>query len=377
MTAAVSPITRQTVGRTFIVAISLLAAAALAQVSAVAWLFLLRYDRSAPNYLAQTTGADKGLTSNRDFSDPFADALTIVPAMQGLTTAPPVLGAATPPPAAPRPAPFSPQLVNPDAIGDGTTQDRLAEIVEQAKLLRERGDTYAAITKLKEAQALDSRNPLPYAELAMTYEKMGSTDKANEQWEKIYAMGEAAGPIYYAAAQGRKSADKERALRQAQANGGSGLDSTPGETVGLTPASRLGFQEITKQEVSDTSVRRRFVLRVPIRARSRARIDPKYVTVQVVFYDVISGRTLERTKADVSYRFTSPPADWADEDIEILEVEYSLPSVAQGEPTEDRKYYGYIASIYYKNALQDFRSEPSRLGQQAPPPQTIPQEIAP
>jgi hypothetical protein len=41
---------------------------------------------------------------------------------------------------------------------------------------------------------------------------------------------------------------------------------------------------------------------------------------------------------------------------------------------EDRKYYGYIVSLYYKNALQDYKSDPPALAQIAVPPAALAQD---
>ena len=251
--------------------------------------------------------------------------------------------------------------------------------------MRERGDTYASVTKLREAEAMGEENPLPTAELAMTYEKMGFTEKAAECWKRIYEMGESAG-VYYAAAQGRFNASQAEAIRAANATGapaapgvaaahseivtpgaGSAAATGPkGEMVGLNPTCKFGLQEITRQDETDMSAKRKFVLRVPVKAKPRARIDVHDVIVQVVFYDVVNGRSLDKTNAQVSYKWSSPPADWADDDVEVLEVSYNLPDLHVSD--EDRKYYGYVVSVYYKNALQDFRSEPAALAQRAQPP---------
>jgi len=56
------------------------------------------------------------------------------------------------------------------------------------------------------------QNPLPTAELAMTYEKMGFTEKAAECWKRIYDMGTAAG-VYFAAAEGRLKASQQAAIK--------------------------------------------------------------------------------------------------------------------------------------------------------------------
>ncbi len=371
MPAAVTPITRQSVGKTFIVAISILGVGAMAQLLAVGWLFFARF-HTAP--LPENPGGLAANSPTRDFTDPFADAslpsATASPAPA--TTPAPLTGPAqaTPPPAPPRPSPVSPMALNPQAsTPEATQQDRFNELIDQGRILRDRSDTYAAVTKLREAQALDPKNPVGLAELAMTYEKMGFADKAAEYWKRIYDMGESSN-VYYAAAEGKLNAAKAKTLLENRPD-------TSKVVVGMSPASKLGLGDITRTDEDDPNVMRRFTLHVPVKAKPRVRIDAADVVVQVVFYDVLNGKTLEKTRADVSYKWAAPPASsfWVDEDVETLEVTYTLPKTPQGEPIEDRKYYGFVASVYYKNALQDYRSDPQRLSQQAPPPRSLSQEV--
>jgi hypothetical protein len=67
--------------------------------------------------------------------------------------------------------------------------------------------------------------------------------------------------------------------------------------------------------------------------------------------------------------------NWNDSDIEILEVDYaaSTPNPKQKHP-ENRKYFGYIVRVYYKNELQDMRADPLKLLKQYPPPLTLTNE---
>ena len=102
----------------------------------------------------------------------------------------------------------------------------------------------------------------------------------------------------------------------------------------------------------------------------------KDVSIQVLFYDQINGHTLERTNATRNWKWSSAPVDWLDENVETLEIEYR-----QGAPlkptAEERRYFGYVASLYYQDKLVDSKSEPPRHGQQYPPPRILSKEVAP
>lgn len=346
-------------------AISALGIGAAVQLVVLGWLFVARFRTTPLPENPTVAGPPALVTPAREFADPFDEPPGTV---AGATPGRPAM---TPPPK-PTPVAQKPSRPTPEVAA----QDRFNELVEQARLLRERGDTYMAVTHLREAQAMDEKNPLATAELALTYEKMGFTDPAAEAWRKVYEMGEAAG-IYYAAAEGRLKASQAQAIKEAQKQAPSPLPAaTPspaptaeGETVGLGPASKFGLLELKRREENDPQAFQKFTLEVPVKAKARARIDVREVIVQVLFYDVVNGRALDRTNAQVNYKWSAPPADWSEGDIETLEVTYTLPALRVAD--EERKYYGYIVSVYYKNALQDFRSDPPALAQRAPPPRML------
>jgi hypothetical protein len=383
-----SPITRQTVGKTFIVGISVLGIGALLQLGAVGWLFFTRF-RTTPDIVS---GTRPTLSFSRGFEDPFGEGGTgttefnLAPGANGIPTITVI-------PARPvsnsqfsyRPVPIAP--AQSAALKSDQPQSRFNELIEQARTLRERGDTSTAITRFREALALEPQNPLPLAEIATTYEKMGVADKAAEQWRRIYDMGEAAG-VYFTAAEAKMKASQANALLQAlptsspedlalAAEATRQTAPAPEETPALKTGTRLGVGDVSLKEEPNALSLRKFTLRVPLHAKPRARIDVRDVTIQVLFYDLLEGRTLDKTHAQVSTRWVEPPGDWGDSDLETLEVTYAQTPPEQGEPVENRKFYGYLVRVYYKDALQDARAEPARLGQTFPAPRILQTDPSP
>ncbi len=353
-----SSIPRQTVGKTFMVAVSLLGIGALAQFSAVSWAFYSRF-RTTPNVALNESTSVAPIS----LGDPFGDQ--------------PILGT----PMKPKPLlqfPYRPVPIIQEAPAAAPPESRFDELVAQARTLRDRGDTYTAITRLREAQALDPTDGMPMAEIALTYEKMGMADKAAEHWKKVYDLGEGAG-VYYAAADAKLKASQAQAMLKAAPPAAplAAAESAPIDQAAAEAAvpqnAKLGLGTIARQDISSDSQRAKFTLRVPLIAKPRARIDVQDVAIQVFFYDAVAGRTLERTNAEVTTRWSSPPPDWSDGDEETLEVTYAQPPPAQGDPTNERKFYGYVVRVYYKDALQDARAEPARLDQQFPAPRTLAQ----
>lgn len=364
-------------GRTFAVAVSVLGAAAALQVGGVVYAFARQF-RTTPIVAGSSVKATPAALPRvgesavpgvpRDFSDPFADAAPAIPSVTAL----------------PKPRPIAEIALRKGAAavltGEGTEpspESRFTEIIEQARTLRDRGDLHLALTRLREAQVLDPGNALPLAELAVTYERMVQPDKAAEHWRKVYEMGAAAG-VYYAAAEAKLRATQLLATVQAAADmpRGEGGTPIPGDSVGLAADSKLGLGKISSSDETDPTALRKVVLRVPLQAKPRARIDVRDVTVQVLFYDTLANRQVDRTDAQVTTRWSSPPPDWSDDDVEVLEVGYIQSRPVQGEPPSERKYAGYIVNIYYKEALQDTHAEPASLAQAFPPARVLPAETS-
>jgi tetratricopeptide (TPR) repeat protein len=269
--------------------------------------------------------------------------------------------------------PPKPTPLTPGKLSNAVPQTRFDELIEQGRALRERGDTSSALIRFREAQTLDPRNPLPIAEAARTYEAMAFYEKAAEQWKRIYDMGETAAGSYYIAADARLKQSQTLALMQAQQNSGAGTNDAAVSTTNA--GATLGIGIISMEEEADADAERKFVLRVPLRAKPRARVEVRDVVIQVLFYDMVDNKDVVQTNANVNSRWASTPPDWSDGDTEVLEVEYAQAKVdATDAKREARKYFGYIVRLYYKDELQDSRAEPARLGAQFPAPTTLPQE---
>lgn len=362
MSAAVSPIARPSVGRTFIVAISVLGCIALTQIGAVGWVFVNRFSTlteraklgPAPQLIAASTpgAGDLSATATLDTRDPFEEARTA-----------PVAGS-DPIPPPPKPLPVSSAKLNPQA----PPETRYQELVQQGRQLRDRGDTGAALVKLREAMALEPQNPEAIAEMAVTFERMSLMDRAAEQWKRIFEMGEAAG-TFYIAAESRMKMSQAQAIAAAQLASGPQANEPP--LSRLKADAMLGIGDIAQQDKPESGGTR-FALRVPIKAKRGEKISVSDVDIHVLFYDMIEGKTAVQTSADVSYRFASAPIDWAANEPEVLEVEYSQqPPLAKGPKTERRDYYGYVVRVYYQGQLQDLRAEPEALNAKFPAPQTL------
>ncbi len=240
------------------------------------------------------------------------------------------------------------------------------ELLERSRAAAAKGETETAIGLLEDAEAQVPQQPASLAEIAVQYEKCSAPARAVKLWERIHQFGISAG-VYYSAADAKLSLLYARATESGNAE----------NVLGLGKTGPIRFGKLASKELPhSTGARRLFALSVPLQKTGEAQIKVKDVSIQVLFYDQINGHTLERTNATRNWKWSSAPVDWLDESIETLEIEYR-----QGAPlkpaTEDRRYFGYVASLYYEDKLVDSKSEPPRLGQQYPPPRILSKEIAP
>ena len=345
------------------IAISVLGLGALTQVGVLGWAFVKRVQAGRQVVVAPAATAPdgKGSTGTGDekeketlaVNDPFEDG------KEPLTTddsTEPIM-----PPAKPQPVPMVPRLgLAPD--------NRMTEMFQQGRSLRDRGDTSNALLRFREAYASDPKNPEAIYEIAVTLEKMGLPDKAAENWKRIFDMGETAG-VYFAAAEAKmKAAVMTTRVGLNQPPAGEANVQTEG---GNAPAATFGLGRPESEEMHDAKSLRHFVLRVPVQLRLKTKINVKDLVIQVIFYDVVDDKPL-RTSANVKNRWSTAPVDWREDESEVLEVEYDQPEPESRDSKQEiRKYYGYIVRVYYKDELQATRSEPSALGQRFPASQTL------
>jgi len=147
---------------------------------------------------------------------------------------------------------------------------------------------------------------------------------------------------------------------------------------GLSGKRALELLPVTVEDMPDENSTKRFILHIPIKAQTKDFIDVKGIVIHVLFYDIVDGKQVLQTRAEVKSRWVTPPADWINVDTEELDVEYQLskPEAEEATAPEDRKYYGYIVRVYYHDMLQGAVAEPERLREQYPPPATLRKESA-
>jgi tetratricopeptide (TPR) repeat protein len=365
-------ISRSSFGRTLGVAGWVLGAAALAEILAGGMALTNRarhIEAGGPGAIAEAVPPPGAAHPQPSFGDPFASITNSTPASK---PAPLAIAAATPT-ASPILAAALPKPTPVDETQVAGPETRLDGLVAEARALRAKGDMSTAITRLREAAAMSPKNALVISELAETYDKMGLQDKGLEQWRLIHDLGDSAG-VYYELADAKLKAAELAAQATpagspASDNGGAPVP----DANGFQPGSSLALVNLSTVEKPETSEGyKRFTLKIPVKRRPDVKINVASVVIQVFFYDELGDNSIVRTNANVSSHWSTLPADWSQDDIEILEVDYTQAPPEPGKIEEGRHYYGYVVCIYYNKDLQDQAADPDTLIKKFPPPLTLP-----
>lgn len=335
-------------------------------------------------------------------SEPALPLAAVSPAVAPLLPTPaPVPGAQPAPAAGPSIARPTPAIAERDASNPN-------DLLEQARQLRQSGDTNTALARLRDAQAIAPDSPMLIAETALTYEAMGLNDRAFEQWQRLYDQGEAVGALYYMA---------ESRIHHVPSGVGSPAG---GATAGRQPEADDGFQEssvlkivnLALEELSDADAEKKLALKISVKNKPGFMVDPRRVKIEARFYDQLDGKDVVITNAVTGFAWLTAPVNWANDQTEILETTYLRPKIdpaaatpapppaatpapkpsrrgrhsrnaaepaAPASPTPAqaptpapvRTYLGYSVCLYYNGQLQDQQAAPVRLLQQFPPPLTL------
>ena len=375
-------------GRTFFIALTVLGAGALLQLLVLV------------GYLARS-----GISVRPAAEIHFAESLPAAGANAPGTTV-------RSQPLAPTPAPVQIAPGDPAAVTESTVMARptpaatryqagSGDLLEQARQLRTRGDMNSALARLREAQVAEPDNPQIIAEMALTYEAMQITDRAFEQWQRLYNQGEGIGALYYLADSKLHSAPAHPASAVSPAaTGGTGATANDSVVLKLT--------DIHAQDLTDPSVEQKVSLKIVVKNRPGTVIDPTKVRILTYFYDLVDGKDTVLTDAQTDFAWlTTAPVNWANDKSEVLETTYTRPKVppvsappkeadpaprggkgrirrrkgeaegteaATGKPASVRVYRGYTVRLYYDRQLQDAQADPISLLQQFPPPVTLPND---
>ena len=209
---------------------------------------------------------------------------------------------------------------------------------------RANGNMQAALRSLRDANTLSPNHPRVLSELASTYSQMGLDDKAAEFWRSVFVLGtDRAGAFYDLA---------DMALK------GNRI-----EDDNVPVASVLSLGPIETVERQDLPEGEKVTIRIPIESQPGIVPNAADMAMLVYFYDQVNGEDVAPTTADTAENFAPwEPYDWQ-EGVEYIEESYFQPTFTEAQKKElgERRYYGYIIELYYRDELQDVVAEPRDL----------------
>lgn len=238
---------------------------------------------------------------------------------------------------------------------DVAPQARVEELIAEADKLEGGTSPADALKPLEEALAVQPTDAVLLSRVAALHERLGQTDEAIAAWKKLVALGPAAGNLF-------QVADVRLKLLENPESPEGGLEIR--DQTGLQPGSSLGIVDLKISDSGETSAPIKD-LRLAVKARPGEVIDARDVRINVTFYEMLNGEIVP-TMSRVQSMWFTPPVDWKNDGLEILEVKYEVPRLGPGGgPPPD--YYGYMVNIYHHGQLQETRADPVDLQELFPP----------
>jgi len=121
----------------------------------------------------------------------------------------------------------------------------------------------------------------------------------------------------------------------------------------------LAITETTLSETVDPNAQSHLNLKIGVKPRPGTQ-NGHVVRIKVDFYDRTKDSRLTPTNAKVSYNWLSSGRDWTDPTAKFLAATYMRPKSKLPSP-EERRFGGFVVSLYFDGELQDARAVPQEL----------------
>lgn len=353
-------------GKTFHIAIRILGAVAVFQIVLAIWTVLIRFKGEEINGGNSLSLAGSFPSPNLV---PNAEPAALAPVVEGFSPGP---APETPPPGAspaaghsadaapekrataPEPAgqrillaqnapPVAVPPPPPNLIAHRISNPEVADQVNRALMLREQGDCQSALEILRQADGKLPSHPKILGEIAATLQQMGLDAKAAEFWERVHQMGPEGAGAYWDLA--------DMALKGQVLDEASSLD------------TYLRISRHIARAIPSNDGTQHVVLRIHVESTQKRPLSGNDMYLNVLFYDAVNDTTFEPTVADTKPVYVTQPYDWRDGSEEIIEVDYFLPKLTQEQAATlgQRRFFGYVVELYYKDLLQDIVASPRKL----------------
>ncbi|MDF1859578.1 MAG: hypothetical protein P1U87_05150 [Verrucomicrobiales bacterium] len=238
---------------------------------------------------------------------------------------------------------LSDSLTRASFSSDEISDPIIERLVSTGVELRSADNMQGALQALKEAEAALPDHPRIMSELAATYRQMGLDEKADGYWERVESLGEIGAGDYYS-------------IARLQLRG----EVVPAEGA-VEQLMKIG--NVIIEEKSSEKPGEKLAARIVIEADPLLRPDGEQLSVLVFFYDQVDGSQIKRSTALTSYLYPTEPYDWQVDGREEIIVNYDQSSLTEEQKRElgERKYFGYVIQLYYRDELQDRVAMPPEL----------------
>jgi serine/threonine-protein kinase len=134
--------------------------------------------------------------------------------------------------------------------------------------------------------------------------------------------------------------------------------------IGALEDTILAITETTLSQAPDLNAQSHFILKVGVRPRPGTQ-NGHVVRIKVDFYDLTKDNKLKPTNAQVSYNWLTSARDWTDATPKFLAATYVRPK-SRLPASDERRYGGFVVSVYFDGQLQDSRASPPELSKLQP-----------
>ncbi len=319
------PIPRQPIGSTFIVAICILGAFAALQLIAVVWHYIPLVNQQIAEAAVQNREQAQAQAQQQDLTAPYVPApLTAQPQQPG--------GAAV----------------------SRADRQRVDQLLAECDRNFRIGQYEAALKPLEEVDQISPGDPAVLSRKAQIFEKLEQPSEAILALDELMQFPGLA-PQDRAIVQRKLDAlSQQVGSAPARPRGVPGMADATGNAVrgdnGLQPGASLGIVTVRLTDGKPGTKD----LMVAVKSAEGLSINVQDVKIYVYFYEQDENGEVVITDSKVIPQWLSPPVNWADNEPELLQSQYTL-------PTDGRKYHGYVVAVYYNKELQDFRADPAKL----------------
>jgi hypothetical protein len=242
-------------------------------------------------------------------------------------------------------------------------------LMNEAEQFRTEGNFRGALEAVTEADRLVPGKPGLMLQMAHDYVQLNKVPEAIAVLNRIVALPPSSDPTDAAYQEKARAAIAQLGGTVAPASAAPATaaapaaPASPADDVGIPIGSVMGI--VSADMVNGEPGQKN--LRIATKAGRGQQIDGQKFVATVDFYEQDDHGQLQHNDAPQVTEWLSYPINWANGDPELFQTKYRMPPADRGD-LPPLQYYGYVVGIYYNGELQDQRAEPVSLLDKFPPP---------